>query len=241
MPVTVIRVYGTHEAAENAVKELKRQRFSASDVHLVRAPEEGADAVPAIQEAGVSKYRAERFAGALTHGGALVVVHPPFGNAALAEEVLDHFEPVTTHGIPSHEYDLGTDYEDDATPFSRLLGWKVLLRNNPAPFSDALGWSTLKKPGAHEYAQSTPGKLLGGSAAPLSNTLGLKILTENPAPLSSSTGMKTLSSDPAPFSRLLGLKTLTGKQTVLGDTKLSHDPAPLSHALGLPVLTKNQR
>jgi hypothetical protein len=240
MPVTVIRVYASHAAAESAVKELKRQRFSSSDIHLVSAPAGGGDVLPAIEEAGVSKYRAQRYAAALPEGGALVVVHPPFGNAALAEEVVDHFEPVTT-GIPNHEYDLGTDYEDDATPFSRLLGWKVLLRNSPAPFSDALGWSTLKKPHAHEYPQSTPGKLLGGSATPLSNMLGLKVLTSNPAPLSSATGAKTLSSEPAPFSKLLGLKTLATKQLVTGDVKLAHDAAPLSHTLGLPVLTKNQR
>jgi hypothetical protein len=239
MPITVIRVYGTPDAAESAVKELKRQRFSSSDIHLVRAPAEGADPVPAIMEAGISKYRAERYAESLTKGGTMVVVHPPFGNAALAEEVVDHFEPLTT-GVPNHEYDLGTDYEDDATPFSRLLGWKVLSRNNPAPFSDALGWSTLKKPGAKDYPQSSPGKLLGGSAAPFSNLFGLKILIHHPAPVSSAAGLKTLSSNPAPFSSLLGLKTLTTKQLVSGDVKLSHDPAPLSHTLGLPVLTKDQ-
>jgi len=222
------------------MKELKRQRFSASDFHLVRAPEAGADPVPAIMEAGISKSRAQRYAESLSKGGTLVVVYPPFGNAALAEEVLDRFDPLLS-GPPDNEYDWGHDFEDDATPFSRMLGWKVLLRNSPAPFSDALGFATLKKPGAKEYPQSSPGKLLGGSAAPLSKMFGLKVLSSNPAPLSSATGMKPLSSNPAPFSKLLGLKTLSSKQLVTGDVKLAHDAAPLSHTLGLPVLTKNQR
>jgi hypothetical protein len=55
------------------------------------------------------------------------------------------------------------------------------------------------------------------------------------APLSDALGLPILSHDPAPLSRLLGMSTLSANQR--GGAGLSHNPAPLSHALGLKVLS----
>jgi len=243
MPVIVARVYDSPAAADSALKELQRQRFSASDIHVVKPPAAGTDAgeeiVQSIAEGGISKHRAARYAEVVKKGGTLVIVHPPFGNAALVEEVLDHFKPTHT-GIPDRDFEDGIDYEDDATPFSRFLGWRVLSRD-PAPFSDALGWKTLSDTKTATYPATFGGKMISHNPTPFSSLLGLPVLSRGAAPLSSATGMKTLSHKASPFSDMLGLKTLTPKQTVLGEPKLTSDnPAPFSRALGLPVLTKKQ-
>jgi hypothetical protein len=240
MPSTVTRLYATQDAAENAWKELRRQRYSLSDIHLVHAPADGADPVPAIVEAGISRHRAHRYAERLKQGGALVVVHPPFGTAAVAEEVLDSFEPVAT-GVPDRDYASDADFDDDATPFSRWLGWTVLLRNSPSPFSDTIGWNTLAKPDSRSYPASIPLPLLGGSAAPLSKMLGLPVLTKHGDALTAGKEVDRLSANPAPFSGLFKLKTLLSTPTVLGHVNLVQDPAPFSNLLHLPVLTKHQR
>jgi len=241
MSVTVIRMYSTVQAADDTLKELQRHRFSNGDIHVVHPPAEGAESgvtVAAIIEGGVSRHQAERYAEGVIKGGSLVIIHPPFGNAALAEEVMDHFSPIDT-GVPTRDFDSGIDYESDATPFSRALGWKVLL-HSPSPFSDALGWKTLLHEKAKTYPATFKIKLLSHNPAPFSRLFGLPLLSNKAAPFSAATGMKTLSHNPAPFSSLLGWKTLSSKQLALGDIKLSQNPAPLSSALGLPVLTKDQ-
>jgi hypothetical protein len=237
MPVTVIRVYASQDAATSVWQELKRQHFSPSEVSVIYPAADGADAAPSIQAAGIGPYRAQRYAEYLRNGGALVLVRPPFGSAEAAEQILDRFDPLPT-GVPEIDYDLDRDYEDDATPFSRFFGWKVLLRNSPAPFSESLGWHTLSKPNSPTYPASIPIPLLGGSAAPLSKTLGLPVLTKHGAPVAPTSGVARLSAKPALFSSLLGLKTLLTKHTILGG-ELLNSPTPLSSALGLPVLIKN--
>jgi hypothetical protein len=63
-------------------------------------------------------------------------------------------------------------------------------------------------------------------AAPLSDALGLRVLSGNAAPLSSLLGIPTLIRNATPLSSALGLKVL------------SANPAPLSSAVGAPTLTK---
>ncbi len=240
MPITVTRLYGTQETASSAVKELKRQRFSGSDIHVVQPPAPGAEesVVSAIVEGGIPRSRAEKYAESVKKGSTLVIVYPPFGSAALAEEVLDNFSPVESE-VPARDFTDAFDYDDDATPFSRALGWKV-LSHNPAPFSSALGWATLTNPKSKTYPAAFGKVTLSANPAPLSNALGLRILSRKPAPFSGLFGLRTLISKAAPFSEKLGLKTLISKTHVTGDIKLSDNPAPLSHILGLPVLTKKQ-
>ena len=240
MPQTVVRMYGSAETAQAAVKELRRQRFSTEDVFVVSPPAQGVsedEIVAEIRAGGIPRHRAVKYAAGVQKGGTLVTVHAPFGSAALAGEVLDHFEPIDA-GVSARDFHHG-DFESDATPFSRMLGWQV-LSHNPEPFSNALGWPTLTK------TRASLSKKLGlpevaGSAAPASKTLGLPVLSNKPAPFSGMLGLPTLSGKAAPFSAMLGLPTLTKKQTVLGDPAISSKAAPFSDALHLPVLTKDQR
>jgi len=240
MPITVTRLYGTPETADSAVKELKRQRFSGSDIHVVRPPAPGAEdgVVSAIVEAGISKSRAEKYAESVKKGNTLVIVYPPFGNAALAEEVVDHFSPVMSD-VPARDFDDSYDFDDDATPFSRALGWKV-LSHDPAPFSSALGWATLANPKSKTYPAAFGKVTLSHNPAPFSSLFGLPLLSHKAAPFSGLFGLRTLIAKAAPFSEKLGLKTLASKKHMTGDIRLSSNPAPLSHTLKLLVLTKDQ-
>ena len=239
MPHPTVRLFATKETAESAVKELRRHRFSSSDILVVAPPAEGAEdhTVASIVSGGISKAHAEKYAAGVRKGGTLVAVTPPFGTAGIAEEVLDHYDPIDS-GVYARDYHTA-DYDDDATPFSRMLGWRV-LSNNPEPFSSWLGWKTLSDTKTKEYPATIKVKMLGGSAAPFSRMFGLPLLSGKAAPFSGMFGLATLSAKAAPFSSLFGAKTLTTKQTVLGDPKISSQAAPLSDALHLPVLTKDQ-
>jgi hypothetical protein len=81
-------------------------------------------------------------------------------------------------------------------------------------------------------------------AAPLSDALGLRVLSGNAAPLSSLLGIPTLSRNATPLSSAIGFKTLSGNATplssALGLKVLSKNAAPLSSAVGAPTLTKEQ-
>jgi hypothetical protein len=57
------------------------------------------------------------------------------------------------------------------------------------------------------------------------------------APLSDALGLPVLSHEAAPLSRLLGLSTLSAKQQ--GGASLSQDAAPLSHGIGMKLLSGN--
>jgi hypothetical protein len=239
MSVPVIRLYESQQAAESVRAELKRQRFSYADIHAVHPPAPGEEAatVAAIVAGGVSKHHAEKYAEGVNKGGFLIIVHPPFGSAALAEEVLDHFGPIDS-GVAARDYE-GVDYESDATPFSRAMGWKV-LSHNPEPFSSFLGWKTLSDTKTGTYPATFKARTISQAAAPFSRLFGLPVLSKKQATISASSAVNRLSAKPAPFSALFGLPTLTSKTYVAGAPKLSHNPAPLSSALGLPVLTKDQ-
>lgn len=101
-------------------------------------------------------------------------------------------------------------------------------------------------------------------AAPLSDLLGVAVLSDNPTPLSSALGLKVLTKgtsntnlidNPAPFSNTLGLPLLKkgpGEKSFgfpllkkgpgeksFGFPLLSKNPAPLSSLFGLPTLSKN--
>jgi len=110
---------------------------------------------------------------------------------------------------------------------------------------------------------------LDDDPAPLSEALGLPLLSNNPAPLSLMFGLRVLSrnqdsriklmSNPAPLSnvfrlpllsrglesrtRSFGLPLLSSNpaplSSLLGLKLLSNEPAPLSSALGLPELSDN--
>lgn len=170
-------------------------------------------------------------------------------------------------------------------PFSRSIGLPLLtgrqgsstrLLDNPAPLSSWLGWPVLADSsvdGASKDVAAAPRRAapaasrttsaslglteLGGSAAPLSSTLGLPLaaarplrvkLSKSPAPFSAMLGLPVLSKsrpgrarrtyNPAPFSDSFGWLTIS--RTPPSVTLMTGNPAPLSRLLGLPVLARRR-
>jgi hypothetical protein len=232
MPALVIRIYETQTAATKAVNELKKQKFEADEIQVVRPGATSSDTVHALHAAGIQPAHAKHYAEALTGERALVVVNPPFGHGSLAESIVDQFKPVETD--ISARLDEAGDFTSDATPFSRYFGWRVLLKN-PTPLSSWFGWRTL----ADKQRPSAEIKL-SHDATPFSNALGFKTLSDDPTPLSSRFGWRLLGSNPAPFSTRMGWDTLSPKKYTLGEVKLSDDPTPFSRLFGLTVLSEKQ-
>ena len=225
MAQATVRIFGTEQAASNALKELKRQGFQ--DARQINPPpppsgESGetdheapdpAAIKAAISQADISEEQAAIYAKAIEHGHSLVTVKPPFGRAKLAEKILERFGPMPSEAETTH-IDATSPNTDtvstEAAPFSSWLGWKLLL-HDPAPFSRLLGW-----------------RVLSNDASPLSRRMGWKELSHSPTPLSDKLNWPVLSNRAAPLSEWLGWRTI------------SSNPTPLSSWLGWPVLYRRK-
>ena len=210
----ILRLFNTTEDAMEAVAELKEFKYGRVGIQLVS---QTADefSLESMKEMGVSDTEAQRLAGRVGNGGAVVIADPQFGTGGRVIEILERSRPGDSGVSQAMETRArGTAYDgpgqDDATPFSRALGLPV-LSNNPAPLSSYLKLPTLLR-------RQNP------NPAPL----GLPLLSDKAAPFSSLFGLPVLSQDAAPFSSLIGMKVLTD------------DPAPLSSLLKMPVLTKDE-
>jgi hypothetical protein len=232
MTQAISRLYSSHENAEAAAAELKKDGFS--DVHVVGpAGDEADDAVEAsVMAAGVPKAHAKAYADGLRRGETLVTVFAPFGYATAAAGILAGFSPTETE-LPDAGYEVRE--VDEATPLSSWLGWRVLL-HNPAPLSSWLGWRTLSAD--QGPTKRTP--VLPDDPAPLSKRLGWSVLSPDAAPLSKRFGWSVLSPDPAPLSKRFGWSVLSNEPAPLskrlGWSVLSDNPAPLSTRLGWRLL-----
>lgn len=99
-----------------------------------------------------------------------------------------------------------------------------------------------------DYGHSRAVYRKADNPSPLSDALGMRVLSHNPAPLSAMFGLPPLSAkqnpdiqlshESAPFSKALGMAVLSSKQNP--DIKLSHEAAPFSKALGMRVLSAKQ-
>jgi hypothetical protein len=281
----IARLYSDLATAEAALAELKMQGEdygteiitapgapppeAASEAHAVPAlatvAAAPADAVPEtdplverMERLGVDRRHAERYAGHLHRGGALLVTEPLFSRGVVAAEILDGFHPVELDLPVVHYGYQPTEAERRAAPLSAQFGWRVLL-DDPAPLSRRLGWRTLTS-SQSMLTSPTAVRIKSRNPAPLSRAVGMRTLSAEPAPLSSKLkwrtlwgtaaplsdkiGWRTLLGDPAPLSKRLGWRTLSHDPAPLsrsiGWRALSKDPAPLSRLLGWPTLTKRQ-
>jgi hypothetical protein len=179
------------DIAADAASALRKYPLLAHHVFVVSAADAAGGSVDALAAAIAKTYvllaEAKIYAPHLQRGGALVVVHPPFGSALTAITVLDKHGPVET-GL-EEKSEVGPTW-DDAAPLSSALGLPV-LSHNPTPF--ATFWN---------LPSITAGR------ASLSKALGLPELTHSPAPLSDAIGLATLSDNPAPLSKALGIPLL---------------------------------
>jgi hypothetical protein len=221
MPIS--RLFSSEADANAAVDELKKIGFRAELMMIVAGSAEHPVTTGSIIALGVGKTNAQHVADRVNHGGALVVMDPPFGSAATAIPILERKRSGDTEdvGIDHHHY----GSHDAAAPLSSMLNWPVLL-HNPSPLSSFFKWSVLSED-QKAKDDSMGMKTLSHNPAPLSSLLSWPLLSRNPTPLSSKGNMRVLSDKPAPLSSWLGWKVLL------------NDPTPLSSRLGWRTLTKN--
>ena len=190
MSQTITRMYANAERANAAAHELKNNRFVAfDDVHVITggAQPNGDAIVASIMKALVLKAHARVLAEGVKRGGALVVVHAPFGCAVEAIDILESHGPVDS-GVPDAR-DAPVAW-DDAAPCSSALHIPVLL-------SDASTFSTF---------WNVPPLLKGGATT--GSALGLPEVSASRGPFTGTIGLPLLSNKPSIFSSMLGLPVL---------------------------------
>jgi hypothetical protein len=187
----IVRAYATSRQAMDAVAKLKSWGFDDQIINLVvpDAPHATAAAAAAATEDAVEfaiksgyvlAYDAKLHAKAVRSGRSLVTILAPFGTGAIAEDILDRFDPVAS-GIETKP-DYGALW-DDAAPLSSALRAPVLLRN-PAPASGFLKLPVLSRTG-RTLCSVLGIPELSGTGLLGSTSMGVALLSRNPAPLSS--------------------------------------------------------
>lgn len=206
MSSLLIRLYDSATQSAKAAQQLADEGFEHVR-HIKAGTGKGANRPKLVEElmsAQIWKSHAETYADRLMKGGALVLVHAPFGTALKAETAMDRHGPVDK-GMPTSQHKRDFVW-DDAAPLSSVLQMPVLtnvklpaetlsgvssLTKGTAFLSDFFGMRILNK-GVHHNATSMGLPLLSKSATPLSSLFGMGTLSRNPTPLSSLFGMKVL-------------------------------------------------
>jgi hypothetical protein len=214
MPSKITRFYETATQGAKVAEHLAEEgfehvfHFKASTAKGAAAKSENNMLVENMVNAHVWKSHAEAYAQRLVKGGALVMVHAPFGAGQRATNLMDSYAPVDSglaEGKPVADM-----VWDDAAPLSSMLCLPVLtdiklpfetlsgaasLSRGRAFLSDVLGLPLLKQGPSHKVS-----------------SFGIPLLSRSGTPLSSMLGLKLLSSRATPLSSLLGMKLLTRKQ-----------------------------
>ncbi len=191
MSETISRMYGSHDRAMSAVRELKEHGWGDADIFVV-APPTGGDSVEeiaaTIMKGRVLRYHAKIYAEGVRRGGTLVTVSAPFATSTTAKAILDSHEPIDS-GVSEPAGDYLT--WEDAAPLSSSLHIPVLT-DPKASLSEFLSMSILTKGRASIWA-SLGIPELSSSRTALSNAVGMPLLSRNPAPLSSLLHLPVLS------------------------------------------------
>lgn len=192
-----VRMYANEQNARDAAAKLVKAELVAEQNVLVLTPGSGgADEVvqAAVRDRKLPNSHARAAVDALRQGRSVVSVPMPYeGKAAL--EIMDSCGSVDTQALPKY-------YFHDPTPFSDLLGLKVLtegessarlLSGDTYMFRSFLGLPLLKK-----------------SSGTKNTSFGLPLLAKPASKKNSSFGLPMLSKNGTPLSSMLGLKLLTG-------------------------------
>jgi hypothetical protein len=213
MPQQVIRLYDVAANGAKAAQALADEGFG--DVfHFKSSGAKGAAAAKARTElvnemaaAQIYKSHAESYADHLAKGGALVLVHAPFGSGVNAARIMDSHGSTAqglNHAAPAQDF-----VWDPSTPLSCALQLPVLTKVHH-PFETLTGVSSLSKGKA--FISNLLGiPLLSRGLEHRESSFGLPLLSRSATPLSSMLGMKTLSSNPTPLSSMFGLGVLRGR------------------------------
>lgn len=242
--LNIVRVYETEAQAQQAAAALQQRGFRSELVHLL-APSAGA-AEQVVRDAVAAEHLPYEYqklcVGLLADGRSVVSVFPPFGNSALAENILGEFDPLMDVSFPEVR-------RQSPAPFSDAIGIPVLshgltfgsvkLNDNPAPLSTRFGWSLLSS-NTTPFSTRFGFKLLSKRRENWTSSFGFPLLSRRKANWTSSFGFPLLSKNSTPLSSRFGLSLLSDKDAPegLGSLpKLLDNPTPLSSWLKLPLLT----
>lgn len=206
MSSLIIRIYDSVAQSAKAVQQLTDEGFEHVR-HIKAGTGKNANhqaLMAELMSAQIWKQHAEIYADRLKKGGALVLVHAPFGSALAAAATMDAHQPVD-QGLPTSQ--VKPDFVwDDAAPLSSVLQIPVLT-NVKLPAETLLGVSSLTK-GTAFLSDLFGFRLLNRGVHHNETSMGLPLLSKSATPLSSMLGMTTLSNNPTPLSSLFGMKVL---------------------------------
>ena len=239
--ISIVRFYANAEKANKAVKDLKAGGFAADAIHHLKPGDEAqpelATRVRNEVEAGripeVGRHAVRRALGQARH---VVSVDVVYGQARPAMDIMDACDPVDADAVPESYSSLET-----ARLMSEALGLRMISQRRHF---------TVPGEGALAGFRFVFANVLGlgptsNKAAPLSDTVGMKTVTERKKDWRTSMGLALRANDPAPLSNKLGMKTVVARKpewtSSFGLPLLSGSAAPLSKAFGQPVLTARKR
>jgi hypothetical protein len=227
MTQIISRLYAYARDAEAAVNDLRAHRLRDNEIFVVRPPLKGErpcveNIVAAIVQCALMQSEAMIYAKRVARGGTLVAVHAPFDKTERVSVLLDIRDPVLRSVGPKRYPPLPWD---KAAPFSSFMQWPTLY-DEPTPFANLWSLPTLAKNRVQSSRRRRRSRSFR-SPAPLSDGLGISLLSASPTPLSDKLGLSLLSAAPTPLSDRLGLSLL------------SESPTPLSDRMNWRVLTDN--
>ena len=249
MSTLLTRMYEAYGDALDAVHELKKNRFTDANVHLIslapNAPHEGPDLHTRIMAAGVPAADASALASLIEQGQTLIVVKAVMGVALKANSILDAYHPIAQSKVAKEYYQ---SLLDRAAPLSSAFGLPTLYRD-PTPF--ATFWNMPSIAGSatpslwHQPSRETTffgfPKLLRTKQT-FSSWYNLPMLTKSQRPFSEFFRMPELTSISAPFSAFFRVPSLINEKgwdaQVQGVPKLTDSSASLSRFFGWPILTQ---
>jgi hypothetical protein len=178
---TISRLYANEESARKAWDELKRMGYADSHIFTPASSTGGSpagadDVLEKMVKAYVVRSEAVIYAERVSRGASLVTVHAPFSGGHLATSVLHQHSPIDS-GVP--EPVPSVMLWDEAAPLSSALQWPVLAKTEH-PFETITGIPSLI---CSNYSSNVA--VRPDDPAPLSDTLGLPLLSDDPTPLSS--------------------------------------------------------
>lgn len=242
MTQIISRLYAYARDAEAAVNDLRANRLRDNEIFVVRPPPKGErpcveNLIAAIAQCAIVNSDAMAYAKRVARGGTLVAVHAPFDKTERVSALLDIRDPVLRSIGPKRYPPLPWD---KAAPFSSFMQWPTLF-DEPTPFANFWGVPALAKNRTRDRRSSSRRRRLPKkSATPLSDSLGLSVLSDSPTPLSDNLGWSLVSESPTLLSDRLGLRLLSQSPTPLSDNMkwpvLSHKPTPLSDFFGWQIL-----
>ena len=219
MAQTIARIYGSQNNANAAAKELQDRGFSADSVHVIGQPSQAATETATDTSADATLASIQQ-TGIPSEHASVYADQIRQGKVLVAVYPPFGFAYTATSILDSHD-----PVPVDLPPVAFVPSYNKArgsIAANTRGSIDASTWD---------------------SAAPLSSTLGLRVLSDDPAPLSNYFKWRTIKPEPATSATLDKIRKQSDDAAPLsakiGMRVLSDDPTPLSTKVGMAVLLDN--